>query len=63
MSIKLSDDDFKLIDAVLEDYKENSQTNKVCLHCGKPMKLIQYDNSYEVRCDTDNCVLEYFQGI
>lgn len=63
MGIKLSDKDFKLIDDVLKDYEQNNKTDKVCLHCGKPMKLLQHGNSYEVRCETDNCVCEYFRGI
>lgn len=63
MGIKLSNKDFKLIDDVLEDYKKSNKTNKVCPYCDKPMKLVYHGNSYEVRCETDSCVSEYFRGI
>lgn len=63
MGIKLSEDDYKLIDEVLEDYNEYGRTNKVCLHCGKPMKYIENGSSYEVRCETDNCIRAIFRGI
>lgn len=63
MGIKLTNKDFKMIDSVLEDYRDKGKTDKVCIHCGKPMKYIEDGNSYEVRCETDNCVREIFRGI
>ena len=40
MDIKFTSEDFKLIDKVLEDYKNQERTDKICIHCGKPMKYI-----------------------
>lgn len=63
MGTKLLNDDLKLIDNVFNDYQDSNKTDEVCPYCDKPMKLVYHGNSYEVRCETDNCFSEYFRGI
>lgn len=38
MVFKLSQKDFELIDAVLDDYAKKGKTDKICPYCGTPIK-------------------------
>ena len=38
MVFKLSQKNFELIDAVLDDYAKKGKTDKICPYCGTPIK-------------------------
>lgn len=63
MGIKKTTKDFELIDEVLEDYSKKGNTEIKCPYCGNDMVKEVHENSYEVKCKTEDCLLEVFRGI
>ncbi|MCQ2593938.1 MAG: hypothetical protein MJ196_01600 [Treponemataceae bacterium] len=63
MVFKLSQKDFELIDAVLDDYAKKGKTDKICPYCGTPIKKKVVGMGYTVSCQTQNCLQETCRGI
>lgn len=63
MVIVMNEDDFKLVDLVLEDYVKNNSTDKKCPYCGTPLSKQVIGSSYSVSCKTKDCFQESFRGI
>lgn len=63
MAIKMSQADFDLIDAVLDDYDKYGKTDKICPHCGTPIVKETVGTSYSVSCKTPDCLHEICRGI
>ncbi len=63
MVIVMNENDFKLVDLVLEDYTKNNSTDKKCPYCGTPITKDTVGNSYSIQCETEGCFKETFRGI
>lgn len=55
--------DFEVLDKAAAEYFKEGKISTRCHRCGGKITCIEYGNSYEVRCETDDCISERARGI
>ena len=51
------------VDRFLSDLSKNGRSDVICPFCGTSLEYHETGSSYEVRCQTKNCLVETFRGI
>ena len=54
---------YEIVDKFLTEISEKSESDIVCPACKTPLEVKFYGASYEVVCQTENCLVETFRGI
>ncbi len=54
---------FKAVDEFIKNHYENNKKVTLCPKCKTSLEMIQNGSSYEVKCQTKNCLREVFRGI
>lgn len=60
---KMDDIGFKAVDFFLTEISEKGKSDTVCPYCKTKLELLTNNTSYEVTCQTKNCLKETFRGI
>lgn len=59
----MNERDYAAIDRALEQRLESGDITEKCPRCGGKLIYIQTGASYEIKCQTPNCIAEVFRGI
>lgn len=59
----MNQEDFEAIDRALVQQMKNGHITERCPRCNGHLVYIQEGNSFEVKCETANCIEEIFRGI
>lgn len=54
---------FKAVDKFLDEIVNKGKSDVICPICKTPLKIDYCSTSFEVRCQTDNCLSETFRGL
>lgn len=52
-----------VIDSALNQYVETGVITEKCPRCGGKILYEPLGNSYEVKCETEDCISEIFRGV
>lgn len=47
----------------MDEKAENPQKDVFCPRCGGKLKYYEHGNSYEVKCETENCIKMTLRGL
>lgn len=60
---KMDEKGFNAVDVFLAEISEKGWSDTVCPYCKTKLELLTNNTSYEVKCQTQNCLKETFRGI
>lgn len=60
---KMDEKGFNAVDLFLAEISEKGWSDKVCPYCKTKLELLTNNTSYEVKCQTKDCLKETFRGI
>ena len=63
MAMKIDEKGFNAVDIFLKEISEKGKSETVCPYCKTRLEILTNNTSYEVKCQTQNCLRETFRGI
>ena len=61
--IKYTEDELDLMELVVNDFFEKSETDAKCPRCGNDFEFHQTTSSYSIKCKTEDCLKLTCRGI
>ena len=61
--MELTRRDFEALDKAEEEFFKNGNVTERCPRCGNNIVVHMNNNSYEVKCNTENCIKVTYRGI
>ena len=61
--MELTRNDFEALDKAEDEFFETGTITEKCPRCGNEITVAINNGSYEVKCNTENCIKATYRGI